>query len=543
MNHAHNSTTLMHPLMLAFALSQATPPPTPPPPVASPSAAASALPVPSPPPPLVATPARVDIHPGEHLTIAIAGASAPVSASADSTIVAVTTDGAAVTVMASTTQTGTTTLHVRDAAGATLELPVRVLLDAVALPIPRFVGVRVTGDASVGFAQAQIAAALARTILARPGTTLSIATPVMLATSSPSITTYQTTANVVGGGAYFDSAQTVTATVTHVDAADYVPPVLYYDDDPEKVDADGVLYRGVIAPDRPARLYYYHQIVGPPRRIVVALSVTSPSPAQVQVIDATAGPNVDVMTVGHAVTRTFLDAKPKNVGVVFDVTPAQPVLLHDIGTPNKAVVAGNLDVRVLSGGPVSVTVLAASPGVDPATLVGGTRLPGDGHHRSGTFDLSPYGLDNVFFTAGGADAVATYGARERSPQPLDGSTGTDYGDYGVWHAIAFTLTNPSADPSTAYLFFRPLGGVVRSSFLIDGALKELGCVRVSAPYELAAFQLQPRSTSRVVVQTMTDGGSNYPAQVGISAAAPTPSPPPVSAPEGCFPKPQGSTSP
>ena len=40
------------------------------------------------------------------------------------------------------------------------------------------------------------------------------------------------------------------------------------------------------------------------------------------------------------------------------------------------------------------------------------------------------------------------------------------------------------------------------------------------------------------LQTMTDGGSFYPIRLGVTATAPVPSAPPVTAPDGCFPKPQ-----
>jgi hypothetical protein len=86
----------------------------------------------------------------------------------------------------------------------------------------------------------------------------------------------------------------------------FVPELLFYDDDPEHVTQDGVLFRGTVAADRPTRLYYYHDAAADTRRLVVAMSSTSQTATEVQVVAAPAGPNVDVMQVGHAVTRNFL---------------------------------------------------------------------------------------------------------------------------------------------------------------------------------------------------------------------------------------------
>lgn len=468
----------------------------------------------------------------------ILGAVLPLTVTSDHGLATVTATGSGTITLLAGTQTGTDTLHVRDATGAALDVPLRVLLDAASLP--PLVNLKITGDADATWLNAQLTQAVSRVLQLQPGATVSFGTPAVNATATPApqVTPYAVPVHVSGAGRYFDVDAQAAVNVTTVETNAFAPPTLFYDDDPEKVNADGVLFRGVVTPDKPVRLYYYHQITGAPRRIVVAFAAANQAASQVQVTDSTAGPNVDVMTVGHAVTRNFLLMKPRNEGVIYDLNAGAPVALHDINATDKQVVAGNIDLRVLQGAPVSITVIAASSGIDPLTLIGGAQLPSDGHHRGGTFDVSAVGFDNRYFSAGGADSAFAIGAREHSPQAVDGSTGTDYGDYGVWHTVAFTLTNPTTAPSVAYLYFRPLGGVVRSSFLIDGQLKELGCVRVASPYQLAQYTLTPSSTARVVVQTMTDGGSNYPAEIGFSATAPTPSPPPVSAPDGCFPKPQ-----
>jgi hypothetical protein len=115
--------------------------------------------------------------------------------------------------------------------------------------------------------------------------------------------------------------------------------------------------------------------------------------------------------------------------------------------------------------------------------------------------------------------------------------GHDYGDYGVLHSLDFEINNPLDQPQTLYLYERPMGGAVRSSFLVNGTLVQLGCARASERYQIGdPITVEPHALLRVPVQTMTDGGSNYPLEVGISAAPPFPTVPAINAPNGCFPK-------
>jgi hypothetical protein len=88
------------------------------------------------------------------------------------------------------------------------------------------------------------------------------------------------------------------------------------------------------------------------------------------------------------------------------------------------------------------------------------------------------------------------------------------------------------------LYFRPIIGIDRASFLVNGTLVELGCVRRAVPYQIAAFDLAPSAQTTATVLTMNDGGSFFPVEIGVTATPPIPQAPPVNAPDGCFPKPQ-----
>ncbi len=70
------------------------------------------------------------------------------------------------------------------------------------------------------------------------------------------------------------------------------------------------------------------------------------------------------MHVGHTVTQKYLLAKQLGEALILDLTDS-PYFLQDITMGARDLVAGNVDLRVLSGGPVTVTVLSVSPGIDP----------------------------------------------------------------------------------------------------------------------------------------------------------------------------------
>jgi hypothetical protein len=474
----------------------------------------------------------------------VSGANGPVTAQTDTPLVNVTVDQTAgsVTVTAAQ-QTGRATLTIADSTGTSISVPVRVALDAAV--VPANISLRVTGNAiDPQWLQRQIANAIASAIQLQPGAGQPQIAPVTLPTLfAPGATAaLPLQISIPGGDQYFDVTANATLNLQNVDTAPFLTPLLFYDDDPEKIPGDGVLYRNQITGASPARLYYYHENTTDPHRLFVVLTTNASTPATVQLIDASAGPNIDVMSVGHAVSRDFLVAKPRNQGIVVDVAPQTPYVVDAFDMKPGDGAAGSIGFHLLGGGPVTVTVVAvpaATPAAQLAAYLDQPPLPGDGHHRTGAFNLNGYGTESLAYTAGGDDATIQYGAGT-PPSADPGATGHDYGDYGVIRTLTFDVSNPSDQPATAYLYERPLGGGVRSSFLIDGQqLVQLGCARLAQRYQIGTpFALQPRSTNRVVVQTMTDGGSSYPLEVGMTGTPPVPATPALNAPDGCWPKAQ-----
>ncbi len=519
---------MLHAVIAGILVAQATPLPS-----ASP---ASPNPV-----SLTVSPNAVNLNPAQQRVVTVTGASPPLTATLDQKLVSVSVDpaGASVTINANQA-TGSDVLHLVDATGAQADVAIRVAFNAGTI-VPQ-TALKVTGNpADPNWLARQVAIWVARLTQALPGAQATIgsvtAPPAPLAAGAQ--TQFTVPVQITSDGRYFDQTGSTTVDVQNVAADPIVPALLMYDDDPEHVAADGVLFRGTVTAAEPATLYYYHDNTADPRRIVVVLGTESPDPTAVQLIDASAGPNIDVMQVGHAVTREFLLRKPRGEGIVVDLSQDAPFTLHDVAMSARQGVAGNIDLRVLSGGPVTVTVVAASPGVDVRSLLGQPALPGDGHHRTGVFRLAGFGKDSLSYQAGGADAKVVIGDRDPTPPSTDpNAAGHDYGDYGVSHSIDVSLSNPTGAAVTAYAYFRPIAGIARAGFLVDGTFIELGCVRQPVPYQIGTFSLPPGQTVRASIQTMTDGGSFYPVEIGITGTPPASTTPAIDAPDGCFPKPQ-----
>jgi hypothetical protein len=407
--------------------------------------------------------------------------------------------------------------------------------------IPANVTLHVTGSpADPAFLEAQIRSALSRSIrpTLRPGASVSFGAfvPWPLLSLAPGQTAAVNVAVTINGDAASASVNgTTTVVIDNVVVPPPPPPaILYLSDDPEYLQSNGLVFQGTVDPGRPARLYYYQDDIGLPRDLDVMLSVNAP--ARVRLVASSAGPDLDVMSVGHAVSRDFLLFQRSGEGIVVDLEPGKPVVVrHDLILQGE-VIAGAADIHVLSGAPVTVSVVASAAGSRPETYLAGPRVPLDGHRRHGQFDLTGFGDMAATYTAGGGDVSVRYGGTTPTLRNLDPSDpGRDYGDYGVVHRITFTLANPTDDEHLVYLYEKPLAGPVRSTFFIDGQLKELGCVRLRQPYWLMTYRLPPHWTGASTTLTMTDGGSFYPLELGVSATQPIAYTPPVGTPDGCSP--------
>jgi len=516
------------------------------PPSPTPLPAASPTPVVSPTPAaqLSAQPFVADhLYPGGVLSITIANSNGPINAAIDNPIVTWNVDQNAHIVTLTAGQTlGRAVLTISDGSGQQLAIPVRVAVDAAKL-LSQSLTLQYTGNpVDQAWLQRTVQRTVLRNVQLQPGVQAQTSFSLPAALAPGGVGAFDAQVQVPGNDSYYPVNTVVNVNLQNVAAQAFAPPVLFYDDDPEHIPSEGVLYRGHINPGTPVRLYYYHDNGAQPRDLAVVFSAPSGA-STVQLIDASAGPNIDVMQVGHAVTRDFLTRKPNNQGIVQTIAPGSPYIAERFAMQSLNGVAGSIDVNVLSGGALDVTVLSVAQNTPDSAVPGlltQPQLPGDGHHRTGVFNISGYAQDTLAYRVGGEDISLDYGLH--SPPTLAPPEGRDFGEYGVWRTLNFNITNPSGQPATLYLYEQPMGGPVRSSFLVNATppLVDIPCARASERYQIGGAITAPHGAMTIQLQTMTDGGPFYPLEVGLTATPPSPNPPPITAPNGCFPKPQAA---
>jgi hypothetical protein len=548
-------------------------PPPPPPPVPAPSVAtpspppgspsprvpspspfatpSSSSPSPSPRPGASALPqvpirvdhARVGVVPGTTVTVGVSGGAGPIAAQASFDGALVRYDAFARTLFITGRAFGRGAVTLSDAAGDTAT--VTVLVAPPAGVVPSDATVELAGNVNGSFAAARIRATIVQAAQMQPGATLDVG-GVSAGDLRPG-QALEARANVVvrGNDQYVDQNGTTNVHV-RVDALPPLEPtVLFYSDDPERLGAldDGVLFRGTIDATRPARAYVYHVSDSPNRRLYLALQPTA-SAARVQVLGAVAGPSDAFAYVGHTGTLRYLLERASQESFVAPVLPAVPYLMP-LGA--GAMLPGTLinaiyDLRVLDGAPVNVLVVAASNGVDPATLLAQPEHSSDAHYRRGEFSLANVAPLALSYTVGAPEPApfavgVRYYANGQPPFPnlrpgdvaTAGQRAALAGDYGVLRSVSLQFANPTPSPQNVYLYEQPgaTGGGVTTTmwFTGDAAPTSVRCVSdPSQRYLVKGFGLAPGQTLNVTGTYMTDGTSFLPLYFGLTATPPPPPP-------------------
>jgi hypothetical protein len=489
--------------------------------------------------PLRVTRTSVSVSPGQIVAVGVDGASGNVTVRSSGAAVGARYDTASSSVVITGIALGSGTVTVTDAAGNGATIAADVL--PAAGVIPGDVTVALGGLVSPQFALAKVNAAIARGAQMQPGASIAvrgvtIANPLQAGDELEAIARVA----IAGGGAFADQSGT-TAIHLHVETLDQIEPAfLFYSDDPERLsaDGDGVLYRSALDAAQPARLYAYHVSDTPDRRLYLALT-THGTPARVQILGYAAGPADAFAYVGHVSTLQYLLERSTQESAIVDVAAGAPYL-QQLGYRALApgeLVAAIFDLRVVSGGSVTVEVVAASGSGDPLSLLAEPEHAGDGHGRRGEFAMSAVPPFAMAYAAGAGDSAPLSIGVPVIPNLRAGGRALG-GDYGALLSVALQLSNPASTPQTMYLYEQAQGGAATTTIWFTGDPRptEIPCVRLpDSRYLVKSFALDAGESRTVTGEYMTDGSSSFPLDFGLTSTPPSP-PPGQYSPEACNPK-------
>jgi len=470
------------------------------------------------PPPIIVEPPAAALPPGGTQVMRVLQVAGSIALSvADTTVADATVDQGTRTITIFGRAVGRTTLTVRDDRGMTRDVAIRVAY--MAGSVADYTSVRITGNpATQFFVKEQAVIAASRRAFLRPGASI-VASPDSVSVSRPLGVDNVVNVDVpviIQGDQYLTTQGT-----THVRVENFAQPAvrpgkLFVSDYPETLRENGVLFTADLTRSEARRFLYYHYnpALQPDRRIVLKVENPSSQPAQVQFISGWAGPGVNEMEVGHLSTQRFLVRLAQNEGTVVTVPGGSTVTLVDQALPARNVVSNLLQLHVIEGPLLHLTLLAqdaADPVDGPVTQ--SVLLTGDHPHARGIYDIPEFFLEYAY-DSDGPDLEVPIG-QIPLPNVLQGQALA--GDYGVLQSVTVRMTNyDQHSPRYVALYANPRGGRATGTFIIDGVLVQAHAMAAFTHYKLRQYTIPPGGFVRTEIVTMPEGGSSYPLRLVVA---------------------------
>jgi hypothetical protein len=512
---------------------QSTPEPTPSPfaqplvsPSPSPSASTSGAPSapagptlsPSPTPtptlpPISVNPAAAFVPVGATQTLTVEGSLGNLTAVAASTaFFTMAIDQNARTVTVSGTTPGSTTITIADSRGVSVTVNVRVAFPAGSLPAP--ITLRITGDpASRDYLRALVARTILRATTARPGAQVIVTADDV---NQDNDLAQDMTANfnvpvLIQGAQYFDVDGTVHVTLNNVAVPRISPDILMVSDYPEKLTENGILFSADLRREVPSRFLYFHY--NPPgqpdRRIVLVAQNQSNEPATVQYISGRGASKYE-MEAGHDATKDFLVDVVQNQGQLLQIPANATQIIAQQEMPTGSILTNLLQLRVLEGSTVHLTLVAQNASDDPATaLTTGQLLTSTVRHARGIYTIPEF----HFATQWNVNDPYLQLPIGQIPLPNTLAGEALSGDYGVLESFVVNVQNPLSTPQNIAIYETPRGGHATGTYLIDGVLVQSHQVAAFTRYKVRQYVVPAKGFVRVAIVTMPEAGSSYPLEL------------------------------
>lgn len=405
---------------------------------------------------------------------------------------------------------GATIVTLRDARGVTRDVAVRVAYYAGTIA-PR-ISLALTGDPAAGeFVREQIAQAVKNAAQLRPDAQALVTpddVPFHGTLEVDHIASFDVPVLIQGNNDFEVDGS------THVDLQNVAVPrispnSLMVSDYPERLTENGALFTADLRSDQPSRFLYFHY--NPPgqpdRRIVLRAENLSREPSIVQFISGRGGPSSNEMEVGHTATKRFLVNIAQNQGRLLTIDGSTTINIAQQDLPAGTIVCNLLQLRVLSGGNVHLTLFAQDANQDPSlATASGELLESARKHARGIYPIAEFHFATQWRVD--QDYLELPIGQLPLPNHLQGQALS--GDYGVLQSFVVNLENPLSTPQAVAIYENPRGGRATGTYLIDGVLVQSHQVPPYSRYKVRQYVVPAHGFVRVSVVTMPEAGSSLP---------------------------------
>jgi hypothetical protein len=447
---------------------------------------------------------------GHPVDIAVGSALSPITATvADPAIAGVYVDSATQRVTVLGKAPGTTVVTISDLRGVHRDVPVRVAYYAGA--VADRIELQLTGDpASADFVREQVSRSVREAAQVRPDAQIIVTAddvPARRPLEQDDVASFDVPVLIQGSGDLEVDGS------THVDVQNVAvprisPDSLMVSDYPERLTETGTLFTADLSYAQPSRFLYFHY--NPPgqpsRRIVLRAENLSREPSIVQFISGRGGPSPNEMDVGHTATKRFLVNVVQNQGRLLTLAGNSSTEIVTQELPPGNVVCNLLQLRVLSGGNVHLTLVAQNDDPNAAPAAGTELLESTYKHARGIYPIAEF----HFATRWKVDDEYLELPIGQLPLPNHLRGQALAGDYGVLQSFVVNVENPLGSPQSIAIYENPRGGRATGTYLIDGVLVQSHQVPPYSRYKVRQYIVPAHGFVRVTIVTMPEAGSSLP---------------------------------
>jgi len=322
----------------------------------------------------------------------------------------------------------------------------------------------------------------------------------------------------IAGFGYFNFSTTVRVRVTNLAQPRVAPKYMLVSDFPETITEDGTLFYGQVNFGEPARLLYYHYAPpgAPKRRILVKVQNNGTDSVLLDLTTGLAGPYTDILGVGHECTRRYLVHDALGEGEIYEVPPQATINVVDQPLPADNLIAGLMQMRVISGNGVRIAVVVQAADASPVDPISETLLSSAVKHSRGIYQVPEFFYDEAY-TVGDQPTYLEIG---KLPLPNLVQGEVLGGDYGVKQSADVSLLNPTGQAADVGLWFEPRGGRATGTLLVDDAVVQLHPVEARKMALVRRFNVPAHGYRHVSIVTMPEGGSSYPVNLLFASDPP-----------------------